>query len=76
MNALSGVIFERDNKTQRRYIRVDLGQYGEEITPFLEKIGVIDHDDDFEKAWASAITGEELRSRMHQRIDAWPWEKK
>ena len=76
MNAVQGITFEKDRSTERRYLCVDLDQYGEEITPFLEKIGIISHDDDFEKAWASAITGEELRQRMYQRIDAWQWKKK
>jgi hypothetical protein len=76
MNAIPGITFEKDKKTKRRYVCVDLEQYGKEITPFLEKVGVIDHDDDFEKAWASAITGEEIRQRMHQRIDAWTWSEK
>jgi hypothetical protein len=71
MNTLSGITFEKDKKTSRRYVRVDLEQYGVEISPFLEKVGAIDPDDDFEKAWASAISGEELRQRMSQRIDSW-----
>jgi len=76
MNVASGIIFEKDRETQRRYLCVDLEQYGEEITPFLESIGVISPDDDFEKAWASAITGNEIRQRMYQRIDAWPWKER
>ena len=76
MNAIAGISFEKDRLTQRRYLCVDLEQYGEEITPFLERIGVISHDDDFEKAWASSISGNELRQRMYQRIDAWPWKEK
>jgi hypothetical protein len=70
MNVISGITFEKDRKTKRRYVCVDLEQHGEEITPFLEKVGAIDRDDDFEKAWTSAITGEEIRQRMHRRIEA------
>ena len=76
MNAISGIFFEKDRKTQRRYVSVDLEQHGEDLIPFLEKVGVITHDDDFEKAWASAISGKEIRQRMYERIDAWPWEKR
>ena len=76
MNVVHGITFEKDSATQRRYLCVDLEQYGEEITPFLEKTGIISHDNDFDKAWASAITGEELRQRMYQRIDAWQWNEK
>ena len=76
MNAIAGITFERDRETERRYLCVDLERHGEDITPFLEKIGVISQDDDFEKAWASAITGDELKQRMYQRIDTWPWKEK
>jgi hypothetical protein len=31
---------------------------------------------DFEKVYASAITGEELKQRMYSRIDAWEWNEK
>ena len=30
-------------------------------------------NDDFEKVYASALTEEELKQRLHQRIDAWEW---
>jgi len=76
MNAIQGITFEKDMETNRRYLCVDLEQYGEEVVPFLEKIGIISSDDDFEKAWTSAITGEELKRRMYQRIDAWTWKEK
>jgi len=76
MNAIAGITFEKDRTTQRRYLRVDLEQHGEEITPFLEKVGIFSHEDDFERAWASAITGDELRQRMYKRIDAWQWNEK
>ena len=76
MNAVQGITFEKDTETKRRYLCVDLEQYGDEITPFLAKVGVISYDDDFEKTWASGITGEEFRQRMYQRIDAWPWKNK
>jgi hypothetical protein len=76
MNTLSGITFEKDEETRKRYVRIDLEQYGEEMTPFLEKVGAINPNDDFERAWASAITGDELKKRMYQRIDAWPWKEK
>ena len=76
MNVASDIIFEKDIETQRRYLCVDLEQYGEELIPFLEKVGVLSHDDDFEQAWTSSLTGNELRQRMYQRIDAWPWKEK
>ena len=50
----------------------DLERYGEEITPFC----LMPHDEDFEGALATAITGKELRRRMYKRIDAWQWKEK
>jgi hypothetical protein len=65
MNSVLGIAFEQDRETQRRYLRVDLEQHGEKITPFLETIGVISHDDDFEKSWASALTSDEFKQLMY-----------
>ena len=76
MNSTPGIIFEKDKKTGKRYVRVDIEQYQMEITPFLEKTGTLDLCDDFDKAWASAISGKQLRERMCQKIDAWEWEEK
>ena len=46
------------------------------FSPIFEMVGKTDRTDDFEKVCASAITSEELKLRMHQRIDAWPWKEK
>jgi len=32
--------------------------------------------EDFEKAYASALTAEELKQRMYLRIDNWKWNEK
>jgi len=32
--------------------------------------------EDFEKAYASALTTEELKQRMYMRIDNWKWNEK
>ena len=44
MNAVQGITIEEDNATKRRYLCIDLDRYGEEISPFLEKIGIITHE--------------------------------
>jgi len=77
MNIASGIVFEKDIDTQKRYVKIDFDLYGKVMIPFLEQIGVIDNnDDDFWEEYASAITGEELRHRMYQRIDTWKWNGK
>ena len=76
MSTLSGVVFEKDLDTKRRYVRIDFDQHGKAMMPFLEQIGVIDRYDDFWEEYATAISGEELRQRMYQRIDAWKWNER
>jgi len=43
---------------------------GEEKSEFMPR------NDDFEKVYASALTEEELKQRLHLRIDAWKWDEK
>ena len=77
MNVIQDIDIEKDIETKRHYFNADLGQYGEGFATFLDKAGVISHDDDdFEESCASAITGGELKQRMYQRIDAWQWKEK
>jgi hypothetical protein len=73
MNVRSGIIFETDLDTKKRYVRIDFDQYGKAMMPFLEQIGLVDVTDDFWKEYATAVTGHDLRKRMYQRIDAWKW---
>jgi hypothetical protein len=76
MNTISGIVFEKDTNTNKRYVRIDFDQHGKTIMPFLEQIGMIDRNDDFWEEYATAITGDELRRQMYQRIDAWKWNEK
>ena len=68
MSAVSGIVFEKDMNTKKMYVRIDFDQYSQAMIPFLEQIGVIDPNDDFWEEYTTAITGEELRQRMYQRI--------
>jgi len=76
MSSISGITFERDKTTQQRYLCINLEQHGETIIPFLIQVGVIPPDDDFEKTYATAITGNEMKKRMYKRIDDWQWKEK
>ena len=76
MSTLSGIDFETDTVTKKRYVRIDFDRYGKAIMPFFEQIGVINRDDDFWKEYTTGITGDELRQYMYQRIDAWKWNEK
>ncbi|MCL2511387.1 MAG: hypothetical protein FWF09_04995 [Bacteroidales bacterium] len=76
MSTASGIVFETDTDTKKRYVRIDFDRYGKAMIPFFEQIGVIDRQDDFWEEYATAITGNELRHRMYQRIDAWKWNER
>jgi hypothetical protein len=57
-----------------RYIRIDMQRYAKLLQPFMCQLGIIEqYPDDFKEAQASAISGDELRKRMYQRIDEWAW---
>ena len=71
MSAIPGIVFETDMDTKKRYVRIDFDRYGKAMIPFFGQIGVIDQNDDFWDEYATAITGNELRQCMYQRIDAW-----
>jgi hypothetical protein len=36
----------------------------------------ISFEEDFNRALATAITGDELRNYMYEVIDSWPWKEK
>ena len=40
----------------------------------LEQVKTIDNN--FDKAYASAISGEELRKRLYKRMKQWEWDEK
>jgi hypothetical protein len=46
------------------------------MMPFFEQIGIIVPNDDFWENYATAISGDELRQRMYQRIDTWKWNER
>lgn len=72
MARIAGIKFENDTKGKRRYVRIDLKKHSANIAPFLEKVGAVEPDD-FERQWANAITGEELKQGLHQFIDSHPY---
>lgn len=64
MARLAGIQVEKDTKGRPAYIRINLRKHGKEIEPFLQKIGVIEQDQD----WEQGITGDELLARLRPRI--------
>ena len=76
MRAISGITFETDMYTKKRYVRIDFDRYGKSMILFFAKVGVMAHEDDFWEEYATAITGKELCQCMYQRIDAWKWSER
>jgi hypothetical protein len=76
MTVASGVLFEKDTVTNKRYIKVDYDRYGVAMLPFLEQIGVIDQDNDFWREYSNSISGEELLQNMYKSIDTWAWNER
>jgi len=66
------ITIEKTRKNKQGIFR----EYDEKNTFCQEKIELITCDNDFEKAYASAMTEDELRQRMYMRIDAWKWNEK
>lgn len=53
---MKGITFEKDANGNHRYVRFDLLQYGEELKPLLEKLGIEHKLDD----WENGLTSEEF----------------
>jgi hypothetical protein len=74
MARIPGIKFIKDSKGNPKQVVIDLKKHGKEIKPFLENIGAIE-EDDFEKEWKEAITGDELLERINKHIDTLPWKE-
>ena len=75
MARVAGIKFEKNDKGDNRFVRIDLKKYGTDIQPFLEKVGAIEHDD-FEEQWTNALTIEEANKISHDFIMSLDWSKK
>lgn len=70
-----GVQFNNDSSGKAKSVTIDLKKHGKELQFFLEKVGAISVDDDFEKKWKEGISGEELIKRVNSHIVTLPWKK-
>jgi hypothetical protein len=68
MARIAGIQFEKDARGNRRYVRIDLKKHGNDIAPFLEKVGAVDIDE-FEKEWATSVSGDRVRKELNTHID-------
>jgi hypothetical protein len=67
MARISGIQIEKDHRGRPAYIRISIKKHGEKLRPFLEEIGVVE-EDEFDRDWKDAISGEELVERLKPRI--------
>jgi hypothetical protein len=75
MKEISGIEFNMNSLGIAKSVTIDLEKHGKELQKFLIKIGAFSDENDFEKKWANAITGEELVARVHKHIQTLPWKK-
>lgn len=64
MARIEGIQIEKNFRGQPSHVRINLKKYGKEIAPFLEKIGALEPDID----WENGITAEELLNRLKPKI--------
>lgn len=50
---MKGVTFEKDSSGKNRYVRFDLQQYGEQLRPIFQKLGIEYTPDDDENGLIS-----------------------
>lgn len=75
MAQISGIQYEKNTKGENTHIRINLKKFGNQLKPFLEQIGVVKTDDEFDKEWEEAITGDELVKRVHKHLESLKWKK-
>ena len=66
----TGIRFGTDIIGRRTHVRTDLRKLGNQITPFLEEVEIVDNDR-FHSDWQRALNADEFKQEMYKRIDAW-----
>lgn len=74
MDTIQGIQFENDANGIRQYIKIDLEKYGNQLKPFLKKIGIVDAKDIFDLEWKNAVSSEEAKQISINKIKSW-WTK-
>lgn len=66
---MKGVTFEKDASGKNRYVRFDLQQYGEQLQPLFQKLGIEHTPDD----WEYGLTSEQFltaaKKLLHNKFD-------
>ena len=75
MKNISGVEFKRDVSGKAKSVTIDLQKHGKALQFFLEQVGALFEEENFEKKWSEGISGEELVKRVHTHLRTLPWKK-
>ena len=75
MKNISGVEFKRDISGKAKSGTIDLQRHGKGLHCFLEQVGALSEEENFEKKWSEGISGEELVKRVHTHLRTLPWKK-
>jgi hypothetical protein len=75
MKNISGVEFKRDISGKAKSVTIDLQKHGKALQFFLEQVGALSEEENFEKKWSEGISGEELVKRVHTHLRTLPWKK-
>ena len=66
MAQVAGIKFIKDANNNNRFVTIDLKKHGEMFKPLLQKVGALEND--FEKDWNDAISGEEFWNEIKETI--------
>ena len=75
MDTIQGIQFENDANGNRQYIKIDLEKYGNQLKPFLKKIGIVDAKDTFDLEWENAVSSEDFLKKVIENIKKLPWKE-
>ncbi len=75
MDTIQGIQFENDANGNRQFIKIDLEKYGDQLKPFLKKIGIELEKDSFDLEWENAVSSEDFLKKAIVNIKQLPWKK-
>ncbi len=75
MATTKDIQYESDINGNPTFIKINLEKYGEDLEPFLKKIGVLLPKDAFDLEIESSISSEEFLKKAIVKINSLPWKK-
>ena len=74
MATIQGIQFENDANGNPQFIKIDLEKYGNQLRPFLKKIGLELEKDAFDLELENAVSSTKAREISNDKIKGW-WKK-